>query len=354
VSAGLQRQVFVCRDHVLEDVLDALSAALAADGVEVLRGPPTVPGGRLVYPPAEYPHWFGRCDAAVFTSRSHVPRELIASSPRLRGIVNVAVGLETIDIDAASELGVLVAHGAVPENTLSMAEAAVMLMLNLRYQLRASEEVLQGRRERPRARADAMHARMLRGCTIGLVGFGRIGRAVAQLLQPFGVTLLASAPRLRRESLPPGVEPVPLPELLARSDIVGVFASASAANRHLIGAAELARMKPTAYLVNVARGELVDEDALEQALRARRIAGAALDVFAVEPLPAGSPLRTLDNVILTPHLVGHTRELYEAFGQAAHANIHDLLQGRLPRYCKNPQAEQAWRERLARIELAGE
>lgn len=325
-------KVFVCRDHVLDAVLDELAQSLAAAGAEVVRGPPSVPGSVIVHAPQDYARLFGDVDVAVFTSRTQVPRALMEAAPRLRGIVNAAVGLETIDLAAAEDLGIVVGHGAMPENSIGMAEAAVMLMLNLRYQLRATEDVLRGRRERPAARADAMHARTLRGATVGVIGLGRIGRAVVDRLRPFEVKVLAHAPTARAEDVPPDVESVDLDTLLGQSDIVGVFASAHAGNRHLIDARALSLMKPTAYLLNVARGQLVDEAALAIALSERRIAGAALDVFEIEPLPADSPLRELDNVILTPHFVGHTRELYEAMGRVAYENVTRILRGEPPLY----------------------
>lgn len=340
--------VFVCRDFALEALLDEIAQALVARGIEVRRGPPPVPGTRLDYPPDDWPRLFGDVDVAMFSSRSVASRELMRAAGRLRGIVNPTIGLETVDVAAATELGIIVGHGAVPENYLGMAEAAVMLMLNLRLQLRATEEVLRGTRPRPPAHPDHLHARMLRGCTVGLVGLGRIGRAVVERLRPFGVRLVAATPRASGD-WPAQVERVELAELLATSDIVGVFASPNAGNRGLIGRAELARMQPHAYLLNVARGELVDEGALVEALRERRIAGAALDVFEVEPLPAGSPLRALDNVILTPHMVGHTREVFAAFVPAALENIDRVLRGELPLHCRNPEAHSRWIERIARI-----
>ncbi|MGV3573425.1 MAG: NAD(P)-dependent oxidoreductase [Ramlibacter sp.] len=339
-------RVFIPHDHVLEDVLDEVAVDLARGGVEVLRGPVSHPGQKTAFDPVDWPRLFGATDVAMFTSRCLAPGELLRAAPRLRGIVNAAIGLETVDLDTASALGIIVGHGAVPENFLGMAEAAVMLMLNLRLQLRKSEEVLQGTRPRPAARPQEQHARMVRGCTVGLVGYGRIASAVADRLRPFGVRLLAHSPTTRPERFAPDVEVVDLDALLERSDIVGLFAESNARTRGIIDAQALARMKPTAYLVNVARGDLVDEPALERALRGGRIAGAALDVFAEEPLPAGSPLRTLDNVILTPHLVGHTRELYAALAPAALDNIARILRGELPLHCKNPAAEGRWRARM--------
>ena len=146
--------------------------------------------------------------------------------------------------------------------------------------------------------------------------------------------------------VPAGVEKVDLPTLLRESDVVSVLTGLSPQTRHLLGADELALMKPSAYLVNTGRGEVIDEAALCAALRDRRIAGAALDTFTVEPLAAASPLRTLENVILTPHCVGHSVEGNAALGPAMVDNIRRMLAGDLPLHCANPAAETAWRHRL--------
>lgn len=310
------------------------------------RGPPTTPGRKLVYPGPQHAGLFGSADVAVFTSRSIADADVLRASRRLRGIVGLSAGLETVDVTTANELAIVVTHGATPENSISMAEAAVMLMLNLRLQLRASEQVMRGERPRPAAVADAMHARMLRGCTVGIVGLGRIGREVVERLRPFGVRMIALAPRTSGKLLPAGVMSVSLDTLMSESDIVALFASAGPGSRGLIDERAIALMKPSAYLLNVARGELVDEGALCRALADGRIAGAALDVFEIEPLPAASPLRQLDNVILTPHLVGHTQEVYRGFVPTALESIQRILEGELPANCVNPGVEPRWRARI--------
>lgn len=345
-------RVFVCRDHVLDETLDQLADALVASGLEVTRGPATTPGVRLEYKPADYPGLFGEADVAMFSSRSLAPAPLLEFATRLRGVVYPTIGVETLDLDAAARLGLIVGHGAVPENYIGMAEATVMLMLNLRLQLKASEEVLRGQRPRPRPVAAAQHARMMRGSVIGLVGYGRIARAVVERLRPFGVTMLAYSPSTPTSHFASDVQPVSLEHLLTNSDIVGLFASAKPTSVRLIDERALGLMKCDAYLVNVARGELVDEAALAGTLRDKRIAGAALDVFQREPLPEDSPLRTLDNIILTPHMVGHTREVYEHFVPAALENIRRILRGDLPLYCKNLEVEPRWRQRLVSLEAS--
>lgn len=340
------RTVFLVRDFMLTELLEEIEGRLRAQGIEVVRGPESKPGEKVTFPREGWANWFGRAEVAMFSSRNICSREIMASAPRLRGVVNPGIGLETVDLPAADELGIIVGHGATPENFLSVAEATVMLMLMLMYNVRATEEVLRGARARPRPTPSGMWARMIRGRTVGLVGLGRIARAVVERLSGFGVKIIASDPYVAQQDAPPGVEMVSLEGLLASSDIVGLFVSISPETRGIINARTLALMKPSAYLVNTSRGEAVDEAALYRALKEKRIAGAALDTYVVEPLPADSPLRTLDNVILTPHMVGHTGEVYASFLPAAEENITRILRGEPPLYCKNPHILPAWRKRL--------
>ncbi|HTF14405.1 MAG TPA: 2-hydroxyacid dehydrogenase [Burkholderiales bacterium] len=338
---------FICHDYMLVEVLDEIESRLGRSGIEVLRGPQTAPGKKLVYPEARYEELFARAEVMMFSSRSICSREVMLAAPRLRGIVNPTIGLETVDLAAANELGIIVGHGATPENFLGMAEATVMLILMLMYQPRATEDVLRGRRPRPRPRPEDAWARMLRGCTVGLLGLGRIARGVAERLSGFGVNLVACDPFVGQDKAPAGVRMTDLDALLRSSDIVAVLVSITPESRGMLGERELALMKPSAYLVNTSRGEAIDEAALYRALKEKRIAGAALDSFAVEPLPDDSPLRELDNVILTPHMVGHTRDVFASFPPAAVENITRILRGEPPLYCKNPEIIPAWRRRLA-------
>lgn len=346
------RTVFIARDFMLADVLDDITARLEKRGVEVIRGPESVPGQKTVFPPERWGEWFGRAEVAMFSSRSRCTRELMEAAPRLRGIVNPTIGLETIDLAAANELSIIVGHGATPENFLSMAESTVMLMLMLMYQPIATQDVLFGRRQRPKPNIHDMWARMMLGRTVGLVGLGRIGRGVVERLAGWGVSLLAYDPYVQPKDVPAGVTLAPLDEVLGRADIVGLFVSITPETTHIINERTLSLMKPTAYLVNTSRGQAVDERALYQALKERRIAGAALDTFEVEPLPQDSPLRGLDNVFLTPHMVGHTKEVFASFGPAAEENITRVLRGELPKFCHNPQIAERWRERVSRLDQA--
>jgi len=341
--------VFLCHDYMLVETFDEIARRLAALGIEVIRGPETTPGRKLVYPQKRYGALFGRADVMMFSSRSICSREILLAAPRLRGIVNPTIGLETVDLEACKELGIIVGHGATPENFTGMAEATVMLMLMLMYNPKATEEVLRGTRSRPKPTPTDAWARMLCGRTVGLVGLGRIARGVAEHLAGFGVRILAHDPFVKADGAPAGIELTDLDTLLKSSDIVSLHVSITNSARGLIDERALALMKPTAYLVNTSRGEAVDETALYRVLKEKRIAGAALDNFVVEPLPQESPLRELNNVILTPHLVGHTQDVFASFPPAAVENITRILRGELPLYCKNPEIAPAWKARLARL-----
>jgi len=345
----MSHTVFICHDYMLVEVLDEIQARLEQSGIEVLRGPQTAPGKKLVYSKESYTELFGRAEVMMFSSRSICSREIMLAAPRLRGIVNPTIGLETVDLAAANELGIIVGHGATPENFLGMAEATVMLILMLMYQPRETEAVLRDRRRRPRSTPKDVWARMLRGRTVGLAGLGRIARGVVERLSGFGVNLVACDPFVGRDQAPEGVKMMDLDTLLRSSDIVAVLVSITPESRGMLGERELALMKPSAYLVNTSRGEAIDEAALYRALREKRIAGAALDSFAVEPLPDDSPLRQLDNVILTPHMVGHTQDAFVSFPPAAVENITRILRGEPPLYCKNPEVIPAWQRRLANL-----
>ena len=336
--------LFVSGDHTMEPFLDELTQTVRGWGVDVMRGPASKPGSVVELDAAQMRD-FGRADVAMFSSRSRCTREMMLAAGNLHAVFTPTIGVETVDLAAARELGILVANGAAPENYISMAEASVMLILNLLYGLRATEEVLL--KNKPRPTPDRLHAQMLQGKTVGIVGFGQIGREVARRLEVFSTHLLAYSPHADPAAVPSNVRLVDLETLLKSSDIVGLFMAITPANREIINDATLRMMKSTAFLVNVARGAAIDEPALVLALQERRIMGAALDTFAIEPLPIDSPLRNLDNVILTPHLVGHTQEGFAALKSTAFENVRRLLMRSLPLYCKNAETESRWRQRIA-------
>ncbi len=331
---------------MLDPFLERLAGQLEMEGHRVIRGPSITPGTVRKLDLSNGLDDMSQVDIAVLTGRTPIDEELLAACPRLRGIVAPSIGTEFIDLDAASRCGIAVANGATVENAIAMAESTVMLMLMLLYRPDFSREVLDGLRERPAPLAEARWSSQLLGRKVGLVGYGNIASRVGDRLQPFGVRIaVADHVLLNRSSLPPSVAVEPLDELLASSDIVSLHVNAVPDQPTLIGARELALMKPEAYLINTARGALVDEDALYEALAKKKIAGAALDTFRVEPLPADSPLRSLSNVLLTPHIVGQTRELFGSLYQAALDNIHALRGGEIPLYCMNRKIGDQWRSR---------
>ncbi len=267
-------------------------------------------------------------------------RALLAAAKQLRAVVTPFIGADAFDVGAATELGVVIANGQVPENYLSMAEATVMLMLAALYNLHEKEDSFRHNLPRPQRQS----ARMLRGKTVGLIGMGRVARAIADRLAPWEVRIVAYAPRAHAP-FPPHVARVELDELLRASDIVSIHATLNRETRGLLGAERLALLKPDAVLLNTARGGIADEAALVAWAIAHPEGRVVLDVYEQEPLPPDLALRGLKNAILTPHLVGHTRETAAAVPQAAIDNIARALAGEPPLYVLNPEVLPMWRRR---------
>lgn len=265
------------------------------------------------------------------------PADLIGAMPSLRAIVTPLLGYDFIDVSAATARNVAVVNGEVPENRAQIAEATIMLLLACLYRLKETEAALrQGEWGRP------IHRSMLQHRKVGIIGYGGITRAIIERLGPWRCDLqvYSSAKALAPDS--GAVSLVSLDELLASSDAVVVMTAMAPGKRHLLGRSELARMKPGAVIVNTARGGLVAEDDLHEALRSGHISAAALDVFEHEPLSADHPLRSHSNVILTPHAIGHTRDGSEAVIARAIANILAVAGGELPDSCRNPEIRATW------------
>jgi D-3-phosphoglycerate dehydrogenase len=268
-------------------------------------------------------------------------RAIMQTAPRLRAVVSAVTGVDGVDIAAATERTVVVANAQTDENIIGMAEATVLMMLAALYDLDGAQNQVRQKLWRP----PQLKAHQLRGKTIGLIGLGKIGHETARLLVPWGASLQYSA---RRDADLAGLPPMPrvdLDTLLRTSDIVLVLASLNPETRGLIDAEKFKLMKPTAILINTARGAIVDEAALAWALKSNIIAGAALDCFAVEPLPNDSPLRGLPNLILTPHMIGHTVEAHHSLEVATRENLGLILAGKPPRYVVNPAVLPAWQEK---------
>jgi D-3-phosphoglycerate dehydrogenase len=345
--------VFVGDDHVLGETLDAVAGALSARGYRIVRGAAQPAPAHTEYPPRSWPELFGQASAMLVSTRTRVPARLLASAPLLRGVVFPSIGTESVDLAAATRLGIVVAHGATPENFQSMAEATVMLAVALLLELPVRQQQFASRAARPAT--STLTSRMLAGRTVGLVGFGRIAQEVVTRLDGWRVgRILAHTRTPPPRQCWPQVSFVDLGTLLEHSDVVSLHLPLTPETRALIGAAELARMGPGSVLINTARGGIVDEAALAHALTGGALGGAAVDTFAHEPPPADHPLRGCPNVILTDHIVGHTRELFDSLVPAAVDNITRLLSGRPPRHLRNPQVLEHPRWRAASpVEAAG-
>jgi (S)-sulfolactate dehydrogenase len=246
-------------------------------------------------------------EALIVRNRTQVDAELIARAPQLRVVGRLGVGLDNIDVAACTARGIEVIP-ATGANALAVAEYVVCaVMLLLRGAYLSTADVAAGKW--PRGRLG--EGRESAGKHLGIVGFGGIGRLVAKLAQGLGMKVLATDAAISaadpawRES---GVAYRGLDDLLAEADAVTLHVPLTQATRHLISARRLARMKRGAVLINTARGGVIDEAALAESLTASHLAGAALDVFENEPLPAGSPLAGAPNLVLTPHIAGVTRE----------------------------------------------
>jgi D-3-phosphoglycerate dehydrogenase / 2-oxoglutarate reductase len=259
-------------------------------------------------------------------------RRVLEASPRLKHIARWGVGYDKIDLPAATELGVL-ATTTQGANDWGVADHAVALMLGLGHVLVENDRAVRGGTWARHVGTDLWRK------TVGIVGLGRIGKGVARRVSGFEARILAYEPYAvdREFCATHGVEVVDLETLLRESDYVTLHLPASAETRHFMDAERLALMKPTAFLVNTARGALIDEDALHAALVAGKLGGAGLDVREQEP-PEDARFTDLPNVILTSHIAGITHETVAAMAHMAVDSILDAAAGRRPHGLLNPDA----------------
>ena len=278
-------------------------------------------------------------DGLLCLLTERIDGELLAAAPRLRVCSSMSVGHDHVDVAACTDRGVLVCNtpGVLTETTADLCWAILMACARRLYE--AQRTVVEGRW--PAGAPFFLAGQDIWGRTLGIVGLGRIGQAVARRAKGFGMRILYTGRHGRPEAeAETGAQRVELPELLAQADFVVLLAALTPETRHLIGAAELARMKPTAVLVNAARGPMVDEAALAEALRAQRIWGAALDVFEREPIGADHPLLGLPNVIAVPHIGSASVATRMAMARLAAENLRAGLAGERPRAVVNPRVMQ--------------
>ena len=316
--------------------------ALRAAGHEVVIGRPLDMPGRRAYTEAELAEACRDADVVLASHLETISPAVLDAAPRLRLVIVPFIGTDKIDIPAASRLGILVANSPTAENFVAVAEATVGVILMLLKRIKHNEAKLRrGEWAKREDRGD-----FLFGKTVGLIGLGRIGTHVSRRLAGWDVRLIASDPYVAADRAAKlGVTLVDLPTLLAEADIVSLHCTLTEETRHLIGEKELRRMKPSALLVNTARGEVVDEEAVARALTEQWIAAAAVDAFVKEPLPAEHPYRAVDpeRLILTPHNIAHSEAGRRANLRLALDQILAVGRGEPPAHAVNPDAVARWR-----------
>ena len=279
----------------------------------------------------------GRADALLLSIKTRMTRKVMAACPKLKVISKYGVGVENIDVAAATELGIPVFN--TPGSTAnSTAELVIGLMLSALRRIHLAKDYIAGGRWRD----ETFLGDELFRSQIGIIGYGDVAKRVIRKLQGFEVGKFLVFTETKGQEKPefPNVTFTGLSDLLQNSDIVSIHKALTPKSKGLIGRREIGLLKKTAYLINASRGSLLDESALIEALREKRIAGAALDVFEQEPLPPDHPFLSLNNVAVTPHIGGSTRQTRIITVTAAARNLADFLLGKRiePRYLVNPKA----------------
>jgi D-3-phosphoglycerate dehydrogenase len=294
---------------------------IAREGLELLAAKHTV-DERLGLDRAALRAAIEPCEGLLVRSQVQVDAELIAAGRRLRVIGRAGVGLDNIDVEAARRARIAVVN-APGGNTIAAAEHTLGLLLAVARHIPAADASTRAG-EWARAKFGGIQ---LAGKTIGVIGLGRIGLAVAQRAQGFGMRVLASDPYVSRELAEHhGVELVSLADVISQSDVVTLHVPLSGETTNLLNRAAIDQLKPGAIVLNVARGGIVDEAALADALRDGRVAGAGVDVFEHEP-PSESPLLAVPNVVLSPHIAASTAEAQVAVGVEVAQRILEVLDG---------------------------
>jgi D-3-phosphoglycerate dehydrogenase len=268
----------------------------------------------------------------ILTCYTEIPASVIDAAPRLKGIVKYGVGTNNIDLEAATRNKVMVAN--CPDyGSDTVADHAFALMISL---ARRIPELDRAMRKNAWLWPGDWFGLDLAGKTLGLIGLGRIGRCMARRARGFGMNLITVDPYVDPSEVDDlGVAFTSLDEVLERSDFVSIHCVLTPETRGLVGPDELKRMKKTAFLIDVSRGAIINEEALIRAIKEGWIAGAGFDVFEHEPLTPDYPLLGMDNVILTPHLAWYTKEAFERVEKDTLDGVLDILAGRRPKHLKN-------------------
>ncbi len=311
------RKILVTHDKIAPSAIRLLND----NDIDVYFSPPYTPSDEVA----------ARCATlgvdAIMVRQGKINAAVINASPALKVIVKHGVGVDNVDIAAASARDVPVLR-SMGSNALAVAEHTITLGLTLLKQIAPLDRAIKGGAwPKP-----TFIGRDIAGSVIGLIGFGAIGRETGRLAKALGMRVLVLDPMTSADSMrQSGFEAAAgLDELLTSADIVSLHCPLTNETRNLIDAKRLSQMKPDALLVNTARGGIIDETALLEALREKRIGGAALDSFSVEPPPADSPLWSLDNLIVTPHVAGVTKGSAVQMAETAARHIISVLDGNAP------------------------
>jgi glyoxylate reductase len=300
-------------------------------------------------PPSELRVRARQADGVLSMVTDRFDAATIRALPRLRVISNLAVGVDNVDLAAATRAGVAVGHtpGILTETT---ADLAFALLMAAARRITEGDRYVRGGRWRTWG-PKVLLGRDVHGATLGIIGWGAIGQAMARRAAGFGMRVLylsrrgaarparAAGQRASAKADVAVAEPRSLRRLLAESDFVSLHVPLTATTRHLIGPAELSLMKRTAILINTARGAIVDQQALAGALRAGRLAGAGLDVTDPEPIDARDVLLRAPNVVITPHIGSASHATRLRMAELAVDNLIDVFEGRRPRHCANPAVQ---------------
>ena len=308
---------------VTEPIHRAGVELLERNGVEVVQLPPGSDEETLL---AEAPN------AAALITRGgiKVTRGFMESAPLLKAVGVHGIGCDHVDVEAASELGKVVLNTPFALSE-SVAEMAIALLFAISRRVVSADKAVRAG-EWHRKYGDLWGIEVM-GKTVGVVGLGKIGAATARRLKAFGVKLLYNS-RTRKPYLEEeiGIEYATLNSLIERSDIISLSLPYTRETHHLIDASKISAMKDGVYIVNTARGRIIDQAALVEALKSGKISGAGLDVFEEEPLDPGSPLASMDNVVLTPHLAASSEEAMERMAAQVAEGVLKVLQGEAPDY----------------------
>jgi glyoxylate reductase len=320
------------RVHITQPVAESAIARLRA-AAEVTLNPDPL----HIATKSELMEAARNCDILFCLLHDHVDRDVIAANPGLRAVASMTITPADIDIAAATERRIPVT--VIPSLLLddATADLAWALLLSLARRVAEGDRLMRCGIF-PGSQSRHMEGAGVSGRTMGIIGMGGVGKAAARRALGFGMRILYHDPRRLQpaEEKALGLNWVPLDDLLAQADFVSLHARLTPETRHLISDRQFALMKPTAYLINTARGPIVDEQALVRALAGGRIAGAGLDVFEHEPRPHAA-LLAMDNVVVTPHVGSAITELREAMANVVVDNILAVLQGKQPPNCWNPE-----------------